>query len=211
MANETSEQEFLAQAIAGDSVATQQLLLLHHDGIVAILEKKVPPDLRGVLAAEDVCQEAYIAAVRELPAFQPLMEKSFFNWVLTIAERKLIDAIRTLRAAKRGGEWQAVGLPAGYDVSSMAVLLEQVAIHSRTPSHSAASHEIASAVHNALSLLREDYRTALHCRHIEGLSVAETAKRMKRSEGAVRMLCIRGVQRLAELLGDPSRFFSKKA
>ncbi|HUU95956.1 MAG TPA: sigma-70 family RNA polymerase sigma factor [Phycisphaerae bacterium] len=205
-----SEEELIAQAIAGNQVAIHQLLMRHHDQIAAMLAKKIPPDLAGLLAAEDICQEAYVVAVRELASFQPRGKNAFFKWLLTIAERKLIDAIRALRAAKRGGGKKALELPARSDASSIAGLLEHVAIHERTPSRSAADHEIVSAVQNALAGLKEDYRTAIHCRYIEGLSAAETAARMGRSEGAVLKLCERALQQLAESIGDASRFFSRK-
>ena len=66
------------------------------------------------------------------------------------------------------------------------------------------------AVQNALGELKEDYREALRLHYIESLSVAETAERMGRSDGAVLMLCNRGLRRLAEVIGDPARFFSRK-
>ena len=59
-----SEEELIAQAIAGNQVAIHQLLMRHHDQIAAMLAKKIPPDLAGLLAAEDICQEAYVVAVR---------------------------------------------------------------------------------------------------------------------------------------------------
>jgi DNA-directed RNA polymerase specialized sigma24 family protein len=46
-------------------------------------------------------------------------------------------------------------------------------------------------------------------RYLEGLRVAEVAKRIGRSEGAVHMLCTRGLQSLREELGDLSRFLSR--
>jgi hypothetical protein len=33
---------------------------------------------------------------------------------------------------------------------------------------------------------------------------------MGRSEGAVLMLCNRGLRQLAEIIGDPAKFFSRK-
>jgi DNA-directed RNA polymerase specialized sigma24 family protein len=45
---------------------------------------------------------------------------------------------------------------------------------------------------------------------IECLSVAETAERMGRSDGAVLMLCNRGLRQLAKIVGDPAKFLSRK-
>lgn len=188
----------------------QQLLMRHHDEVAEFVGKKVPAELRGVLAAEDICQEAYVVAVRSLPLFEYRGERSFVNWLLTLAERKLIDMVRAQQAAKRGGGRRAVDVVGG-DASSIVTLLEQVAVHERTPSQSAVAHEAAARVRQALESLDDGQRTALRCCYLEGLSVGETAARMGRTEGAVRKLCERGLQRLAEHIGDPARFFSRNA
>jgi RNA polymerase sigma-70 factor (ECF subfamily) len=66
-------------------------------------------------------------------------------------------------------------------------------------------------VQDALDDLKEDYGEVLRLRYIQSLSVAETAQRMGRTDGAVMMLCHRGLQQLEEVIGDPSRFFSRGA
>ena len=183
----------------------------HHDEVSAFVGQKIPAQLRGALAAEDICQEAYVTVVQRLGGFTYQGDKSFLNWLLTIAERKLIDSIRAQRAAKRGGDKRVFTIAAAGDASSVIAILEQVAVHERTPSRSAATHELAQAVQHALAELKEDYRTALRYRFLEGLSAAETADRMARTEGAVLKLCERGLHRLSERIGDASRFFSRKA
>jgi RNA polymerase sigma-70 factor (ECF subfamily) len=86
-----------------------------------------------------------------------------------------------------------------------------VAVTSRTPSASAAGHEAVSAIQSALELLPADYREALQLRYIEGLPMAEVAARLKRTEGAVQMLCQRALKQLAARMGSASRFLSRKA
>jgi RNA polymerase sigma-70 factor (ECF subfamily) len=205
------EAELIAQAIVGDRAAIQQLLVRHHDRLVGAIERKVPPDLRGVLAGEDICQETYVAVYRQIMSFQPQGERAFYRWLLTIAQRKLVDAVRTLRAAKRGGDMKARGFVGDAEAASMVELLDVVAVHERTPSRSVAHRELVVQVRDAVDQLRDDYRDALRLRYIQNLSVAETAEQMGRTEGAVMMLCRRGLRRLAKVLGDPSRFFSRTA
>ena len=93
----------------------------------------------------------------------------------------------------------------------MIELLDILAVHERTPSRSAAHHELVRMVQDALDGLKEDYREVLRLRYIKSLSVADTAQKMGRSDGAVMMLCSRGLQELEEVIGDPSRFFSRGA
>ncbi len=52
--------------------------------------------------------------------------------------------------------------------------------------------------------LPSDYRQVLYLRNFEDLSYADIAARMQRSEGAVRVLWARAVQRLRDEWGDES-------
>ncbi len=209
MTENESEVALIKQSIEGDQFAIQRLLMLHHDRISAIIERRIPSDLRGILAAEDACQDAYVAAVRELDSFEMQGEDAFYRWLVTITERKLVDTIRTLRAAKRGGDRKVIAASGRNDTSSIIAMLDLAAVHQHTPSRSAARRELVTAVQDALEGLREDYRRVIRLRYIQGLSVAEVAEQMGRSAGAVVMLCNRGLQRLGEAIGDASRFFSK--
>ena len=206
-----SELELVSRASGGDRSAIQELLMLHHRQLVATIEKKIPADLRGLLSADDVCQEAYVSVFRQISSFQPDDEHAFERWLRTIADRKLVDLIRTQRAVKRGGGKRADARYPRNDTSSVIELLDILAVHERTPSRSAAHRELVRIVQDALDGLKEDYREVLRLRYIQSLSVAETAQQMGRSDGAVMMLCNRGLQQLEEVIGDPSRFFSRGA
>ena len=210
MADQEAHQSWVAQAVAGDRAAIQQLLLAYHDQVASAIAAKVPADLRAVLSAEDVCQDTYFTVFQQIRSFQPHDERAFRRWLLTIAERKLVDAIRTQRAAKRGGGRQVDNAGPDARASSAVELLDLVAVHEHTPSRSAAHRELVGQVQNALLALKDDYRDALRLHYIECHSVAETAQRMGRSDGAVLMLCNRGLRQLAEIIGDPDKFFSRK-
>lgn len=199
----TDDAELIGRATAGDAVAIQQLLLRHHARLASLIEARIPIDLRATIGADDICQETYVVAVRELRAFASQGPDSFFSWLATIAERKLIDVIRMLRAEKRGGGRLIIGATDRAS-ESMVSLLQQVAVHSRTPSRSVAADEMIEAMNRALAELKPEYREVLQCRFIDGLSAAQTAERMNRSEGAVMMLTSRALQRMAAVVGDPT-------
>ena len=204
-----SEEGLVQRAAAGDEAALRRLLLAHHDRLAASIAGQLPNDLRRTISADDVLQETYLVVFRKIREFEPGQAGGFHAWLARIAENRLADLIKGQRRAKRGGGLTPAELRLGNDDSTVIDMLQMLAADSRTPSRKARMHEAAAAVQTALENLKEDNREALRLRYLEGLSVAEMAERMGRSEGAVHMLCTRGLQSLREELGDLSRFLSR--
>lgn len=204
------EFDLVSRAVAGEPLALERLLLDHHRGLLQRIQGKIPASLRTTASAEDLLQETFAEAFRDIRQFRPEGARSFSHWLETIADHRVLDAIRADRAGKRGGgraPAQALSPP---DDSAVFALLDIVAVHDRTPSRSAAGHEAIAAVRAAIGGLKPDYREAIRMRYIEGLSVAQTAAQLNRTERAVHKLCSRGLQKLRESLGEASRFMSRK-
>lgn len=90
----------------------------------------------------------------------------------------------------------------------MVGLLDLLGGPDHTPSRSVARHEAVAAIQSAIDGLPEDYRRAVWLVYIEGHPVAASALAMGRTERAVHNLCYKAKDRLRELLGSQSRFFS---
>jgi RNA polymerase sigma-70 factor (ECF subfamily) len=75
-----------------------------------------------------------------------------------------------------------------------------VASHS-SPSQNAARREQAVLLAEALSRLPADHREVIMLHHLEGLTLADTARRMGRSVGSVEKLWVRGLAALRRSLG----------
>jgi len=212
MADETPEMEdsvLIARAVAGDEVALSQLLYRHHGRLATEVGGKLPADLQGSVSAEDIVQETFVVAFQRIGSFNPQDHERFYSWLAVIARNRLMDAIKAHRADKRGGGRVVAATAPSTGDEEVVLLLEMLAAHSRTPSRSAANHEAAQAIQQALDEVSEDYAKALRMRYLEGLPVAEVAARMNRSEGAIHMLCHRGLEALRQVLGDASRFLTK--
>jgi RNA polymerase sigma factor (sigma-70 family) len=80
-----------------------------------------------------------------------------------------------------------------------------------TPSHLAADDESRRALADALAKLPAPYAEVVRLHDLEGRPATEIAALLKRSPGAVYMLRARAMDRLRELLGSASRFFSDGA
>lgn len=206
------EEEFnlVSRAVSGEPLALERLLLDHHRDLLQRIQDRVPASLRSTFSAEDLLQETFADVFRDIRQFRPGGAGSFSRWLETIADHRVLDAIRANRADKRGGGRAPVEASPRVDDSAVFTLLDIVAVHERTPSRSAAGHEAIAAVQAAIGRLKPDYRDAIRMRYIEGLSVAETAAQMDRTERAVHKLCSRGLQKLRESLGEASKFLSRK-
>jgi RNA polymerase sigma factor (sigma-70 family) len=77
-----------------------------------------------------------------------------------------------------------------------------------TPSGGAAKAESRLALQDAIEKLPPEYAKVVRLYDLEGLPVDRVAVELKRSVGAVYMLRARAHERLSELMGSPSQFFT---
>jgi RNA polymerase sigma-70 factor (ECF subfamily) len=201
----------LRKAVGGDADALETLLLQHFDRLVADVSRRIPDDVRGALSAEDVVQDAYIVVFQRIGSFEAQGREAFAAWLSRIAENRLMDAVKALRAAKRGGGWERLTDAPNAAADDIVPLLEMLPTQSRTPSRSAAAHEAVAALTAALDALDPDYREVLRLRYIEQHSVAACGAKLNRSEGAVYMLLSRALAALKARMGDTTRYFTQSA
>jgi RNA polymerase sigma-70 factor (ECF subfamily) len=200
------DDDLLRDAKAGEPLALKRLLLAHGGPLQTRIAKGIPARFRSVLAPEDILQETFAEAFRTIGNFEPQGKDAFYRWLSTIADHRLLDAIRSLKTARRGGGQAPAANTAR---SSIANLVNIVAVTLRTPSRSARGHETTAAVQVALAGLRDEHRDALTLRYLRGLPIAEVAARMGKTESAVHKICSRALQGLRTSMGDaandPSR------
>lgn len=210
MAPQDSELGLVKRAAAGDQEALERLLFAYYDRVRALLERKLPVSFQGIISEEDIVQQTFMQAFLDIPTFEPRGSHSFYRWLATIARHRLLDAIKAQRSARRGGDRQAAGGAAHNGSESIFDLLALLPGTEHTASQSVAGHEAQAAVQVALAGLKDDYRRAIHLRHIEGRSVAEVAKTMNRTPRAIHNLCHRGLKELRAVMGSSSQFLTKK-
>jgi RNA polymerase sigma-70 factor (ECF subfamily) len=198
----------IQQAVNGDGVALKLLLTDSHRCLCDRIARWIPTDLRRVVDAEDIAQDAHVEVFRRIRDFQPRRPHSFERWLTAIALSRLRNAIKKHRSLQRGGGCVQVGAAARAYEDSAIALLDTLAGPGHTPSRSVARLEAAEAVQTALTGLPDHYEQAVWLVHIEGRSVRETAAQMGRTERAVHGLCRRGLKKLREHLLSETRFLS---
>ena len=203
---DTPVEQLVERAQRGDAEALSELLERFGLELQSNIERQIGARYRGKFDADDVLQVTLLEAFLRIGSFQPGGSGGFAAWLRKIAENNLQDAIRELERNKRPSPARQVAMT-DQDASYVA-LVEQIATCTSTASRACAREELKRGVDAALRELPPDYEQALRLFELEGLSGEDVAERMGRSHGAVRMLLARARERLAEVLGSDSRFFS---
>jgi RNA polymerase sigma-70 factor (ECF subfamily) len=199
----------LADAAAGDRTALERLLLDEFGLVQRHLARAIPDWLRGAVNVEDLLQDTFAQAFRDVPRFDFRSEQSLRAWLCTIADHRLQDLIRRLRSKKRGRGRTPSGPPVGADHDSLVELAALLSDRGDSPSQAAARDEIVQAMQVGLASLPDDQREAVRRRFVERQDYAAAAKSMGRSPEAVRSLIFRAKQSLRDFMGRSSRWFFK--
>lgn len=160
---------------------------------------RIPPALRRIISVEDILQEVWIDTFRALDGMELRGPDALDRWLKTLAQRKLVNAIKTARRLKRGGG-HVISQHAGDRTSSLVDLFVRVASPERTPSSQVAMLEATSAMQIALAELPEETRQAIWLRFIEGHPAETVATMMNKSSASVRAIVFRGLRQLHERL-----------
>jgi RNA polymerase sigma-70 factor (ECF subfamily) len=166
----------------------ESLLSTHLGALVAMLNRRIPDDLRGAVGAEDVAQEAALEAFRSLDTFRPCGGESLRGWLWQIARHRLGDVIKAHRRLKRGGAVTRVEPTAG--------VLDALAAEAHCPARAVACAELHASLRLALASLPDACRQVIELRYVHGLPIAEAARRLGRTTGATAVLCNRALKLL---------------
>jgi RNA polymerase sigma-70 factor (ECF subfamily) len=115
-------------------------------------------------------------------------------WLRRILARNLADQVKHHQSQKRDVGRQRP-LEALIDQAH-----EALAAPLSTPSQHAARQEQAVIMAQTIADLPADYQEVIVLRHLEGRSFEEVAATMNRTAGAARMLWMRAIERLGQLL-----------
>ncbi len=207
---ERDDAALIDSARRGDQGAVSSLLSRHGPPVRQRLNGRIGSHFRGVLDEDDVMQVTYLEAFVRIAAFSPRPNApgdSFKAWLGQIAENNLRDAIRGLERAKRPDPRRRVRSVTMQE--SYASLIDVLGVESVTPSREVAVKEAVNAIEDAMTKLPPDYRKVIRLYDLESRDVEDVARELGRSAGAVFMLRARAHDRLKELMGAASKFFSR--
>jgi RNA polymerase sigma-70 factor (ECF subfamily) len=202
MGEETTIQSWVARAVQGDLLAVQKLIVIHHQRLRAVADRRLPSELRAKIEPEDLLQLVYVDVIRNIGSFQDHGGDCFYRWMVQVLDSKLADVQRHYHAAIRDVR-REVGPPRSQ--TGYQSLASCGGLDSQTPSRIAAREETEAVLLAALAGLSEDHRMVLELRFLKGLPLARVAGLMDRSEPAVQMLLLRAIRSLRDALQHLSR------
>ena len=135
----------LARAREHDEGAMTELLRIHNQRLLDSVRAELGQRLRQRLESQDVMQQVYLDALRNIDQFVDMGHDSFFRWLRRIAVNRICDVDRKeFQALKRKGEVRAADL--GRDASMIRLLVVPSTLASEcTLSFSGAGASFASA------------------------------------------------------------------
>ncbi len=169
----SEESDRLARAIAGDTVAFENLVMPHRDSILRIVQRI----LHNREDAEDAVQAAFLHALRHINSFQG--HSRFSSWLTRIAINAALMRLRTSRGNRE---------------TSIDEIVERDEFH-RTldladtrpnPEQRCAEKEIRAVFDKAIGQLSSDHVRVLNMRFKEEMSIDEVARILKVPTGTVK-------------------------
>jgi len=143
---------------------------------------------RSSTLAEDLTSETFFRALRNMQNFR-WQGKDFGAWLMTIARNLATDHFKAGR-------------------TRLEMTTEDMGVHddaTEGPEHAVLASLTNEVLLKALTELPSEQKDCLVMRFLQGMSIAETAGVLGRSEGAVKQLQLRGVRNLAKLMPEGIR------
>jgi len=170
------DRELATLAAKGREGAFRELLTRYERPVFSLIYRMV----RDRTLAEDLAQEAFIRAFNAIGSYNTSYK--FSNWIFKIANNHTIDHLR-----KRRLETVSIhGSPhatTAEEVSQTSVVLES---GDENPHDLVEHRELGNQIEEAIGELRDEYRTVILLRHVEGYAYDEIAEIMDLPLGTVK-------------------------
>lgn len=177
------EKDLICRAARGDAEAFRQLVEAYQTPAYRLAARMCGPD-----SAEDVTQEAFLAAWRALPEFRG--DCRFSTWLYRLVSNAAIDCLRREKKHRDTGDVDDLELPDG----------------GPSPQEQAERNDTRDAVRRALDRLSPEHRQVLLLRFMQELDYGEIARALNVSEGTVKSRINRAKSKLREVLAAGNFF-----
>lgn len=186
MLSET-EEELVKAAQAGNAVAFGRLISLFELQMLALASGFTtdPAD------ADDIYQDAMIAAYKALPSFN--RESKFSTWLYRIVVNTALSHRRKLKRI-----WQRFA--ASQDDEGVELINQQSCAQYETPESEILNQELNRQINQALTVLTGKERMAFVLCHQQGFKIREAAEMMSSNDNVIKVNLFRARKKLKKQL-----------
>ncbi len=185
------------RAAQGDREAVERLIERHLPELRAFVRLRAGEALRQRESASDLVQSTCREVLSHLDRFQFPDESAFRRWLFVTAQRKIADRIDHYTAQKRNAvREERLASEGGAQDDLLASCYRRFS----SPSRRALVRDEIERLERAFDQLTEEQREVVTLAHVAGLSRAQIAEQLGKSENAVRIVLHRALARLAEIV-----------
>ncbi len=180
-----TEEELVKSAQAGNIAAFERLLRLLEGQMLSLAAgfAHTPDD------ANDIYQDAMLAAYRALPKFK--LESKFSTWLHKIVVNTALSNRRKLKRT-----WQKMAM------IQSEYQQEEKYVDSRSPESRMLDSELNTQLNKAMEKLSDNERIAFVLCHQQGFKIREAAEVMGCTDSSVKVVLFRARNKLKQLLQE---------
>jgi RNA polymerase sigma-70 factor (subfamily 1) len=197
-AAEMDPNELLKEAQDGNARAVAMLLNHYRPYLTVLARLRASRQLAPKYDDSDLVQETLVLVQRDLARFRGTSEAELTAWFRHIMASVSGKFMRQYATQRRDVSLER-RLEDEFSQSSQMVGRALIA-NDTSPTEKVVKRERAVILSQAIAQLPPDYREALILHRLEGLTMAEAAKRMGRSLDSVQKLLARGLLEMRRLL-----------
>ena len=194
--------DVVALAQAGREAAFRELIRRYERPVFSLIYRMI----RDRELAEDLAQDTFIKVLNHIDRYRPEFKLS--SWLFKIANNVAIDHLRRRQLDTISMD----GSPHASTTDAIESTSFEVAVPQESALDELEAKELGSAIEQAISRLRPEYRSCILLRHVEGRSYEEIRARMYDNSlgtpwwsACKTELDIRNSERLATSLVENSR------
>jgi len=198
------EESALRERLAGDAEnVLAEEFVRYRSRLWRMVQFRLDPVVASRIDADDVLQDAWIAALQRIDYFIENESLSMFVWLRLIVGQTIVDLHRHHLGAEMRDAYREVSikeppLSRSTAMSMAARLLDQLA----SPSQVAMRHELAQQLESAIEGMDPIDREILALRHFEELTNSEVADVLGIEQKAASIRYVRAVKRLKTILQE---------
>jgi RNA polymerase sigma-70 factor (ECF subfamily) len=187
----------VAAAKLQDGAALDRLLHLYRNYLRLLARTWLTGAAKGKADPSDLVQETLLRAAQAFDGFRGTSEEELVGWLRQIMARQLTDLVRRLRAECRDiGREEPLDAVLGDKLHAMA------SSSFAGPSGALRRRELGVALADALAQLSASRREVIVLRNLEEREWPEIARRMGKSEAAVKKLWARALLALRPIISE---------